>query len=464
MNKSRSIDGSVLKRVFHGLGVNAYGQFVIAVIQLAGVPILLKFWGTERYGEWLILFAIPSYLSMTDLGFSQSAGNDMTARIARNDLSGALRVFQSLSALVYLVVFIGLVLSALVAAFVPIRALFHFSILSSEQIRWILWLLSAEVLVKLADGVNHAGFRSNGDYSLHVGIYYTTLLLQQSAVWLVAATGHGPLIAALLFFVIRAVATPSVAALLFHRHRFLRPGVAEANYQELRSLLKPALATASMPLAQAISVQGMALAVGAMLGPLAVVTFTVLRTLSRFALQLVWAVSHSIEPELARAWGTQDTTLLQRLYVHSLRAGFWLALFAAIVLRLLGHGIVRWWTHGRVQMSVPLFDCLLLSAVASVFWYSGLNIVKAANRHLRGAAWYVMMSFVSVALAIALLRLTGALVSAGFSLLIMDGLMAAYILRRASSFSGIPIGALLRDMLDLRIYARSIKHQIRRTR
>ncbi|MGD9984132.1 MAG: hypothetical protein AB7S51_08220 [Porticoccaceae bacterium] len=32
------------------------------------------------YGEWLMLFAIPAYLPMTDLGFTQPAANDMTAR------------------------------------------------------------------------------------------------------------------------------------------------------------------------------------------------------------------------------------------------------------------------------------------------------------------------------------------------------------------------------------------------
>ena len=106
----------VTRRILHGLGANAYGQLVVIVIQLAGVPILLHAWGTQLYGEWLILAAIPTYLSMTDLGFSQSAGNDMTARMARGDIAGALAVFQSLSVLVYGLALAGLVLVALVAA------------------------------------------------------------------------------------------------------------------------------------------------------------------------------------------------------------------------------------------------------------------------------------------------------------------------------------------------------------
>ncbi|THD09540.1 hypothetical protein [Metallibacterium scheffleri] len=77
------MDRHVTRRILHGLGANAYGQLVAVVIQLAGVPILLHAWGTQLYGEWLILAAIPTYLLMADLGFSQSAGNDMTARSVR---------------------------------------------------------------------------------------------------------------------------------------------------------------------------------------------------------------------------------------------------------------------------------------------------------------------------------------------------------------------------------------------
>ena len=202
------MDRHVTRRILHGLGANAYGQLVVIVIQLAGVPILLHAWGAQLYGEWLILAAIPAYLSMTDLGFSQSAGNDMTARMARGDEAGTLAVFQSLSVLVYGVAIAGLLISAIALWVLPLQNWFHFQQLGTAEVRWILWLLAAEVLIKLADGVNHAGFRSHGDYPLHVGIYFTTMLVQMQVVWAFALSGYGPLAAAAAFADIRALATP----------------------------------------------------------------------------------------------------------------------------------------------------------------------------------------------------------------------------------------------------------------
>src|SRR5690606_32932144 len=148
------------------------------IVQLVGVPVLLHAWGAQLYGEWLILFAIPAYLAMTDLGFSQSAGNDMTARVARGDRVGALAVFQSLTALVYPIAAIGLVLSAVLLSYLPLAERLHFQAMDAGASRWVLWLLAAHVFVLLPNGVNQAGFRAAGDYALYTGVNGTVRLLE----------------------------------------------------------------------------------------------------------------------------------------------------------------------------------------------------------------------------------------------------------------------------------------------
>ena len=430
------MDSRIVQRLFRGFGASLYGQAVVVVIQLAGVPILLSHWHASLYGEWLILFAIPSYLSLTDLGFSQSAANDMTARVARGDRAGALAVFQSLGALVFFLVAVGLVLLTVGATLLPLGRWIHFSGLTTPDTRWVLWFLCAEVILKLADGVNHAGFRATGDYALHIAIYYSTLFVQHASIWLLAGLGRGPVAAAAAFFVIRAVVTPSVAMFLARRHRWLHFGFEEAHLTQLRALLRPAMANVALPLAQALNVQGMVLLVGAILGPLAVVAFSTLRTLTRLALQLVLTVSNAAEPELAAAFGSGNRSLLRTLYQHSVRAGLWLALAAALGLTVTGDWIVQLWTHGKVTMDIPLFRWLLASAVASALWYGGLILLKAANRHLRAAFVYAVASGSAVLLAALVLNATHHLASAGMSLLLMDAVMAGYALLAAGHVSG----------------------------
>jgi O-antigen/teichoic acid export membrane protein len=430
------MDKRIVQRLLKGFGASLYGQAVVIVIQLAGVPILLNHWHASLYGEWLILFAIPSYLSLTDLGFSLSAANDMTSRVAREDRAGALTVFQSLGALVFLLAVVGLLAITAAAVLLPLGTWMHFSGLSSRGVRWVLWFLGAEVLIKLIEGINHAGFRASGDYALHVAINYSTLFAQHASIWVLATLGFGPVPAAAAFFVIRAITTPADAIILVRRHRWLRFGFGHARLDELHTLVRPALANMGIPLAQALNVQGMVLLVGSTLGPISVVTFSTLRTLTRLALQLVSTVSNSAEAELASAFGKGDQILLRTLYQHVVRGGLWLALTTSIALALSGSWILEFWTHGKVSMDSQLFHWLLASAVASALWYGSLTLLKAANRHLRAAAIYAASAGAALALSAVLLRANGQLASAGMSLLVMDAMMAAYTLRAAGRLCG----------------------------
>jgi O-antigen/teichoic acid export membrane protein len=430
------VDSRIIQRLLKGFGASLYGQVVVVAIQLAGVPILLSHWHASLYGEWLILFAIPAYLSLGDLGFSLSAANDMTARVGREDRAGALTVFQSLTALVLFLAAVGLVLITIAATLLPLGDWIHFAGLTTREVRWVLWFLGAEVLLKLPDGVNHAGFRATGDYALHVTLYYSILFAQHASIWLLAALGFGPVAAAAAFVTIRVIATPANAIVLARRHPWLRFGFGEARLTQLRALVRPAFANTGIPLALALNVQGMVLLVGATLGPLAVVTFSTLRTLTRLALQMVSTVSHAAEPELASAFGKGDQVLLRSVYHHALRGSFWLALTVSIGLALTGAWILRFWTHGRVHMDPELFHWLLASAVASALWYGSLTLLKAANRHLRAAVIYAASAGAALALAAVLLKATGNLASAGMSLLLMDTVMAGYTLRAASRLCG----------------------------
>lgn len=438
------MDATILRRVLNGLGANAYGQFVTVVVQLVGVPVLLYAWGSQLYGEWLILFAIPAFLVMSDLGFSQSAGNDMTARVGRGDRAGALTVFQSLLVLVCPITVAGLILSVGAIWHLPLRDWLRFEAMDAETVRWALSLLVAQMFVYLLNAVTYAGFRCTGDYALQVSLESTTRLLQFVGVWIVALAGGGPAAAAVAFFGVRALATPALAVLLVRRHQWLRFGIAHARRAELHRLFRPALANVAIPLAQALNIQGMVLVISAALGPLAVVVFTTLRTLTRLVLQLVLAVSHAAEPELAAAYGAGNRALMRSLFVHMLRGGLWLAVVAATGLALFGGFILDVWTHGKVAMDSVLFSLLLGSALASVLWYGALIMLRAANLHLRAASIYAVASGMAVGMAAVLLAWSGNVADTGVALLIMDTVMALYTLNVAARLlNRRPIASLL---------------------
>ncbi|MEO0972277.1 MAG: hypothetical protein AAFX85_04220 [Pseudomonadota bacterium] len=436
------MDGSVARRVFGGVRANAFNQFVSILVQLVGVPVLLLSWGAQQYGEWLVLFAIPAYLGMTDLGFSQSAGNDMTAKVGRGDKDGAVVVFQSLIALVYPVSVLAIAIAGVLSLVVPLAQWLSFVALDDGAARWVLWLFVVEVCFQLVNASTHAAYKASGEYALHVQLNASTRLLQHASVWAIALVGASPLLAAAAFCSLRVLATLGCLLLVRQRQAWLSIGFAKARLTELRRLLAPALANIAVPIAQALNIQGMVLVVATVLGPPAVVVFSTIRTLTRIALQVVRAISGAVEPEMARAWGASDLPLVRKLFLHAVRASLWLSGALVAGLAVFGELILSLWTRGEVAMHAVLFACLLASAVASTLWYSPLFLLRAANRHMASAVAAVLGAAAALVMAYLGLTSTGHIAVAGQALLVADLAVAVFTLMAGCRLLGLRLADL----------------------
>jgi Na+-driven multidrug efflux pump len=204
----------------------------------------------------------------------------------------------------------------------------------------------------------------------------------------------------------------------------------------------------AFPLALALNVQGMVLIVGATLGPLAVVTFSTLRTLTRLALQAILSISHAAEPEFAAVFGAGNPAILGRLYRHVARAGLWLALLTCFALAITGDWLVAVWTDGKVAMNAALFYWLLASAVAGSLWYTALVVLKSGNVHLHAANIYVFLAIIALGVAYLAMEGTKQVETAGMTLLLVDGAMAAYTIRAAAHVCGERAWRLLLSTLN----------------
>ena len=78
-------ENTISLRIIRGLGAQGFSQLVKVIVRLAEVPLLLSFWGAQLYGEWLMVAAIPAYLSVCDGGFAGAACREMSIRCGSGD-------------------------------------------------------------------------------------------------------------------------------------------------------------------------------------------------------------------------------------------------------------------------------------------------------------------------------------------------------------------------------------------
>jgi O-antigen/teichoic acid export membrane protein len=224
---------------------------------------------------------------------------------------------------------------------------------------------------------------------------------------------------------------------------------------ELKSLVAPAVANLAIPLGQTINLQGVVVLIGAILGPAAVATFAVTRTLTRLLVLAANAVGNAVATDFAAAIGVNNLKLLRDLYLNSQRAAAWIALCASLVLLVGGEWIVAHWTGGRIRLDPQLYQWLLATALVGAIWQNAMTLLRASNRHGHAATLLVLANATGVTACVLILRGTARLADVGPILLATELLLAIAMLRTASGMCALDLaGGLARIVNPLPLLRR----------
>lgn len=422
--------GTVRQRFVHGLGATVLGPIVTIIVQVIAVPVFLHSWGPKLYGEWLVLSAIPTYIAFSDVGFGNVAANDMTIRVAIGDRNGALETFQSTWLLISFTSLIVVLCFFAGAWTLPLTRWLNLSSLTLAATRTILTLLFVYALLSLQADLTTSGFRCDGNYALGMLVKNILRLTESVVVTSLVALHVSPVQAAATYLLLRVIGTPVMGWIMVRKSPWLQYGFRFATFESARRLASPAVAYMAFPIGNALSIQGMVLVIASVLGPIAVATFSTMRTLTRFGFQIMEAVKNSVWPELSTAYGKQNWPLARKLHRIACQMSLWSSLATVIFLFFGGDRIVAVWTHGRITMDVPAFRWLLLVIIANSFWYTSSVVTVASNTHERVALVYFIGTVASLLIARLLLPHFG-ISGAAMALLAIDVVVGWYVLSRS---------------------------------
>lgn len=436
------------KRLLKGVGANGFGQLVTVLIQVVSVPLFLSFWGQELYGEWLIISATPMFLSMSDLGFTIAAENEMTMKVAKGDRKGASEIFQSVWFILLIVSFI--VVSGIFILFnlLDINQLLSISKLSSSDSAYIISLLSLYVLLGMQIGLLSGGFRCDGNYAFGVCCANYLRLFDYVVISVAIYLGAYPLNVAICFVVTRCIGISLMYIWLRKKSPWIRYGFANKSFSAIRNLTKPAIASMGLPLVNAMSNQGVILIIGSLLTPIDVVVFSTLRTLSRLALQLMRTIRASISPELSTAYAVNNMVLARKLHRRSCQFSLWLSSLAVFSLIFSGNWIINTWTKNTVEMNFSLFYIMLLTVVFSSFWYTSFAVLTSTNQHHKIMPKYLLVTVFYLCLCTLVIPYLG-LNSAAICLMLIEITMLIFVLKESLNLLDDKLKFYLKSLFEM---------------
>jgi O-antigen/teichoic acid export membrane protein len=414
--------------------------------QIVSVSVLIAAWGLHRYGDWLLLSAVPTYLAFSDVGFTGAATNDMTMAAGRQDYEHARVVFQAVStALLGILVVLAVSLPA-IAVLVPLGKVLNLSTLGNGLAGWTFVALGFEALFTVYAGLLNGALASGGYYGDGAMLLALTMLAEFGALAAAALLGGNPAIGAAAMLGAQAAGTAVMYGWMRRRVPWLHMARPTGIRSVLRPLLSPALAAGAIPGAVAVNIQGMILLIGLVVGPASAAVFSTLRTLSRAVIQVVGSVAAVVTPEISRAFAAGDPQLLCKIHRRGCQIAVWMTLTMVIGIALLSGPVLNVWTSGKVGRSGLLLYLLLGTTVVGCTWYTSLAALYATNRHQRAAAYYTAGSLLSLPLAYGLMQAWG-LDGAALSLMLLDVFMLFPVLHQSLPLVHDDLGGWLRAVL-----------------
>jgi O-antigen/teichoic acid export membrane protein len=421
------MEDKIQRRLFIGFLTTIISKFASSIIQFVQVPVLLHFWGETMFGEWMIITALPTYLSFSNIGFGSVAGNEMTMLMARGEQDEALSVFQSCWWLISLLLGVAGALMTVVLFTLPMARLLHLSTISNHDASWALFWLGLAVLFGQLEQLLQASYRCIARYSYGNFLKSVLTLLAFGAQLAPIILGYGPRTTAMVFAIANISVTAILCIMVKHDIPWISYGWSHASFVEIKRLTRPALAFMGFPLGQGFNLAGSQLAVGYAIGPIGVAIFVTARTVSRTALQVVEMVKNTVWPELSIAFGAGNIDLVRTLHRRACQIALFISLSVVVVVALFGPTFLHRWTLGKVPASPRLLSLLLVVVVFYSLWSTSSTLVAAINLHERLATIYALATGITVVLTYFAARRFG-LYGAAASLLLSEIIMDVYVL------------------------------------
>jgi O-antigen/teichoic acid export membrane protein len=416
------------RRLLRNLSAATVSKVAGAVVSVASVPILLALLGPAQYATWIVLAAVPVWLSMSDLGFGSVAASEMTLRAAAGDMRGAQSILHAAWAGLLLITGVAVLLLVTAASLAP----------------WESWLGLAIPVPHLASIVIVLGFSSL--LSLQAPLFYGLFRVRGRAEIPIAVSGLKPVLDLLFVCVAFSMFRTLLAAaagLLAAQAAYLvggtvwglrtcpelKLGVRHATREDFSLCLRKGLAFCVLPTANALQLQGVLLVIHSALGLPAVLVFSTVRTMMRAAQHLLNLSSHTVLPEFGLLIGASQWGTAARLHATVLTFNVLAATGVAVLGVAFGPWFYGVWTSHQLAVDPALVAALALGVVANAWWFGALTILNAANLHNHAFA-YLLASVGALALAYPASLQLG-LVGTALSLLLVDAVVGPYVVRRA---------------------------------
>lgn len=386
-------------RIIRNLTSGAYQTIASVAGQLFLVPLFVSSWGSETYGSWLVLSAVPSYFIFAELGLSTATANAVSIAWVSKRCSLANRIYASVwwyQSAVWAILFALLIV---VACMTPAKSWLAIANVTQDAFVLVVALLAINAFLALQAGLLQTPYRAAGKFDKMQWLNGHFRVVESVLVGVMLASSFGMVSIALCMVLVRAANIAWLWSRALIVLPLLRTQWRDASFREFLKLLPSGIAFTAYPVVQALSNQGASIVLNQMLGPSSVVLLNVGRQVARCFQMVVSVLLRSVEPEMTLAYGRADRKFMRSTQKRLARMIAIAAVPFVVGCAVYGETVVRLWLGKGIEISSTLLVACVFEAVAASLGGALALVPYCANRHHGISVVYTVVTILGMVAA-----------------------------------------------------------------
>ena len=377
---------------------NSLNRISSIAAKFISVPLFIYLIGAEKYGYWMVINTIPSWLAMANFGFGSIAANEIIMFVAKNDYENANKMYSTAFCALTSITLLLLLLISSIIIVAPID--YFVELISADEIFHVIIFLSLSVFLSfyysLFTGVLRAKNKESINIKLETWLQWQDLIsisicyyLFKNYLGAFVSFSLGQFISRLIHFLsyyfISTFLDKKIKLSLIFFDKLLIPKIfVNGGYFQIFTI------------ADAIRLQGTTYLVLLLLGPIEVAVFTSVRTLINASKKFIDIINKSFWPMISIEYGANNINRIRLLHAKSIAYSTILSVILVAFFTLFGLKIYDFWIKGELEASSIYFYSGILSVLFFSIWQTTSVIQLSTNNHSFISKIYLLFSLLSV--------------------------------------------------------------------
>ena len=386
---------SLIKRFKFGVIENIFDKIVNILFRFLEPILFINFLGVSYYGEWLIIFAIPAYLLISDIGYVVIGINKINMLIERkrnkdanlvaNKTFSTIFIFNLIFSLFFFIIFYTL----------NDLGIFNLTLISKSEFLNCLLIFIIFIFISQLNGFIQRLLACVGYYHLEIRLGYIYRISEITGFAIAMYLGFKATGIAISLLIVNIF-------FIFVNYFFLKSKTKlfslqyDLDFTYINENLKKGLFSMAFPIGNAIKNQATLMIIGSIIGPVAVVITNMYLTISRIILLYVNLSDGVMKIELAKMYASKKLEKLKTFFTINLFLTLLISIILFTLLIIFGELILKFWIGNQIPYINNVFNTFVIYGLISCLFISSSNIQHSTNNFIRISKLFIIFNLLYI--------------------------------------------------------------------